>query len=157
MPQSQSTRSWASSSPDDTRRIAAGLARHLRVGDVVELDGELGSGKTLFVIAAAETLGVRNAVSSPTYTIGNRYHGDGPDVSHLDLYRLDVVDADGWADLEPYFEDAVVFVEWPAAGRGILPAPKVTVDLRHQGGDARLISLTSHDSGLLTALADSLI
>lgn len=157
MPQSQSTRSWASSSPDDTRRIAAALARHLRTGDVVELDGELGSGKTLFVIAAAEALGVRNAVSSPTYTIGNRYRGGGPDVSHLDLYRLEVLDVDGWADLEPYFDDAVVFVEWPAAGRGILPSPRAVVNLRHEGGDARLISLTSHDSGLLTALADSLI
>jgi len=157
LPQSQSTRSWASSSPDDTRRIAAALARHLHVGDVVELDGELGSGKTLFVTAAAEALGVRNAVSSPTYTIGNRYRGDGPDVSHLDLYRLDVLDADGWADLEPYFDDAVVFVEWPAAGRGILPAPRAVVDLRHEGGDARLITLTSHDFGLLAALADSLL
>ncbi len=54
-------------------------------------------------------------VTSPTYTIGHRYEGD-PDVSHLDLYRFTGVSAAEWGDLEPYFDDAIVFVEWPEAG-----------------------------------------
>ena len=59
-------------------------------------------------------------VTSPTYTIGHRYEGD-PDVSHLDLYRFTAVSAAEWGDLEPYFEDAIVFVEWPEAAGGGLP------------------------------------
>ena len=60
------------------------------------------------------------AVTSPTYTIGNRYRGR-IDVSHLDLYRFKRVSAPDWGDLEPYFDDAVAFVEWPEAGAGVLP------------------------------------
>ena len=78
-------------------------------------------------------------VTSPTYTIGHRYHGDGVEVSHLDLYRLrDVSAAQGlspaeWGDLEPYFEDAIAFVESPEAGEGVLPPPRFAVRLRHAG------------------------
>ena len=61
------------------------------------------------------------AVTSPTYTIGHRYHGDGVEVSHLDLYRFQGVSPAEWGDLEPYFEGAIAFVEWPEAGEGVLP------------------------------------
>ena len=79
---------------------------------------------------ACRALGVAQPVTSPTYTIGNRYEGRVA-VSHLDLYRLaEVGDAD-WAGLEPYFEDAIVFVEWPEAGAGRLPTPRATVRIAH--------------------------
>ena len=108
-----------SSSPEETEAIAGRLARELRVGDVVTVSGELGAGKTTFVRGACRALGVTAPVTSPTYTIGHRYEGE-PDVSHLDLYRFTGVSAAEWGDLEPYFEDAIVFVEWPeAAGAGL--------------------------------------
>ena len=97
-----------------TEEIAARLARGLATGDLVTISGELGSGKTTFVRGACRALGVTAPVTSPTYTIGHRYEGD-PDVSHLDLYRFTAVSQAEWGDLEPYFEDAVVFVEWPEA------------------------------------------
>ncbi|HEX2044838.1 MAG TPA: tRNA (adenosine(37)-N6)-threonylcarbamoyltransferase complex ATPase subunit type 1 TsaE [Gaiellaceae bacterium] len=129
-----------SSSPEETERIAAALARELERGDVVTVAGELGAGKTTFVRGAARALGIDAPVTSPTYTIGNRYGGD-PDVSHLDLYRFEGMSAPEWGDLEAYFEDAVVFVEWPEAGAGWLPRPRARVRLRHRNGGRRLVLL----------------
>jgi tRNA threonylcarbamoyl adenosine modification protein YjeE len=92
------------------------------------------------VRGACRALGVDQAVTSPTYTIGNRYEGRVA-VSHLDLYRLaEVTDAD-WAALEPYFEDAIVFVEWPEVGAGRLPPARVAVRIAHAGEDLRTIEL----------------
>src|SRR6185295_6423858 len=100
-----------SGSPEETEGIAARLAVRLVPGDVVLVEGELGSGKTTFVRGAARALGVEGPVTSPTYTIGHRYRGR-VDVSHLDLYRFEGMSNAEWGDLEEYFEDAVVFVEW---------------------------------------------
>jgi tRNA threonylcarbamoyladenosine biosynthesis protein TsaE len=121
---------FSSASSDETEAIAARLARELAAGDVVTISGELGSGKTTFVRGACRALGVTAPVTSPTYTIGHRYEGD-PDVSHLDLYRFASVSAPEWGDLEPYFDDAVVFVEWPEAAGGGLPPVRVAVRLEH--------------------------
>jgi tRNA threonylcarbamoyladenosine biosynthesis protein TsaE len=129
-----------SSSPEETEQLAAELARTLAPGDVVTVSGELGSGKTTFVRGACRALGVTAPVTSPTYTIGHRYEGE-PDVSHLDLYRFVGVSAAEWADLEPYFEDAVVFVEWPEAGASGLPPLRAAVRLEHAGGNRRRITI----------------
>jgi tRNA threonylcarbamoyladenosine biosynthesis protein TsaE len=124
-------------SPEETEAVAADLARRLVAGDVVTVSGELGSGKTTFVRGACAALGVREQVTSPTYTIGHRYHGERGEVSHLDLYRFQGVSAAEWGDLEPYFEDAIAFVEWPEAGAGVLPAPRFAVRLAHTDGEQR--------------------
>jgi tRNA threonylcarbamoyladenosine biosynthesis protein TsaE len=87
-------------------------------------------------------------VTSPTFTIGHRYQGD-VDVSHLDLFRFRGVSAAEWGDLEPYFDDAVVFVEWPEAGEGVLPPPRARVQLEHGGDDVRLVTIeVDADPGL---------
>ena len=64
-------------------------------------------------------------MTSPTFTIGHRYAG-AVDVSHLDLYRFAAGLAAEWGDLEPYFDDAVVFVEWPEAGARALPPARAS-------------------------------
>jgi tRNA threonylcarbamoyladenosine biosynthesis protein TsaE len=79
-------------------------------------------------------------VTSPTFTIGHRYSGR-VDVSHLDLFRFQGVSAAEWGDLEPYFEDAVVFVEWPEAGEGVLPPARAEVRLEHGGEGRRLVTI----------------
>jgi tRNA threonylcarbamoyladenosine biosynthesis protein TsaE len=127
-----------SSSPEETEAIAARLAGTLVTGDVVTVSGELGSGKTTFVRGACRALGVTAPVTSPTYTIGHRYEGD-PDVSHLDLYRFTAVSSAEWGDLEPYFDDAIVFVEWPEAADGGLPAVRASVRLEHLDEHSRRI------------------
>src|ERR1700741_4697458 len=127
--------------PEETEALAAQLAGRLETGDVVTVAGELGAGKTTFVRGACGALGVRERVTSPTYTIGHRYHGDGVEVSHLDLYRFEGVSPAEWGDLEPYFEQAIAFVEWPEAGPGVLPPPRFAVRLRHAETTRRTVSI----------------
>ena len=141
----------ASASAGDTERIAAGIATRLVPGDVVTVSGELGAGKTTFVRGASRALGVTAPVTSPTFTIGRRYTGS-IEVSHIDLYRFSGVTAAEWADLEPYFEDAVVFVEWPEAGASVLPPARASVTLEHAGADARRILLVADEEALLQGL-----
>jgi tRNA threonylcarbamoyladenosine biosynthesis protein TsaE len=131
---------FESASPDETERVGAELAERLRVGDVVTVSGELGSGKTTFIRGACRALGVEGPVTSPTFTVGHRYAGN-PDVSHLDLYRFAGVSPAEWGDLEPYFDDAICFVEWPEAAENALPQLRAAVRLRHANGNRRLISI----------------
>jgi tRNA threonylcarbamoyladenosine biosynthesis protein TsaE len=112
---------------------------------VVAVSGELGSGKTTFVRGACRALGCEGPITSPTYTIGHRYDG----VSHLDLYRVDELGPDDWAGLEPYFEDAICFVEWPERAAGWLPPARASVALRHLEADRRLVILETEEEGLV--------
>jgi tRNA threonylcarbamoyladenosine biosynthesis protein TsaE len=141
----------ATESAEKTEAVAARLAERLRPGDIVAVSGELGTGKTTFVRGACRALGVTSLVTSPTFTIGHRY-GGSVDVSHLDLYRFSGMSPAEWGDIEPYFDDAVVFVEWPDAGRGVLPPERVSVLLEHAGGDRRLIQLAASSAALLEEL-----
>ncbi|MFL5945910.1 MAG: tRNA (adenosine(37)-N6)-threonylcarbamoyltransferase complex ATPase subunit type 1 TsaE [Gaiellaceae bacterium] len=137
-----------SHSPAETEALAAQLVADLRRGDVVTVSGDLGAGKTTFVRGACRALGVTGHVTSPTFTIGHRYHGRVV-VSHLDLFRFRDVSPAEWGDLEPYFDDAIVFVEWPEAGAGVLPPLRATVTLAHGEGGTRLVTIErSADPGL---------
>jgi tRNA threonylcarbamoyladenosine biosynthesis protein TsaE len=142
----------ATASPAETEALAARIASQLRVGDVVTVSGELGTGKTTFVRGACRALGVTGAVTSPTFTIGHRYRGD-VDVSHLDLYRFSGISPAEWGDLEPYFDEAIVFVEWPEAGAEALPRARVAVRLEHGGGDDRRVELVADESAMLEGIA----
>src|SRR4051794_25700143 len=136
-----------SSSPEETEALAARLARALAPGDVVTVSGELGAGKTTFVRGACRALGVDGRVTSPTFTIGHRYHGS-VDVPPLDLSRFTGVSSAEWGALEPYFRDAIVFVEWPeAAGEGLGPV-RAAVRLRHETPTRRRIDVDG-ESALL--------
>lgn len=136
-----------SASPEETEAIAAAFARELRPGDLVLVEGELGSGKTTFIRGACRGLGVEGPVTSPTYTVGHRYRGRVV-VSHLDLYRFTGLSDAEWGDLEEYFRDAVVFIEWPEHGVGRLPDPRARIGLRHLGEKHRLIMLASPEKSL---------
>jgi tRNA threonylcarbamoyladenosine biosynthesis protein TsaE len=91
------------------------------------------------VRGACRALGVSEPVTSPTFAIGHRYTSGRLPVSHLDLYRYSgFADAD-WGDLEPYFDGALVFVEWPEAGSNNVPRPTAILTLSHEGSDVRRI------------------
>jgi tRNA threonylcarbamoyladenosine biosynthesis protein TsaE len=141
-------------SPAETEALAGRLAGRLAAGDVVTVAGELGTGKTTFVRGACRALGVVQPVTSPTFTIGHRYRGHA-DVSHLDLYRFAGFSPAEWGDLEPYFEDAIAFVEWPEAGVGALPAARVAVWLEHVDPEHRQIRLDAAEPALLEGIADA--
>ena len=127
-------------SPEATAALAAALAARLETGDVVTVSGDLGAGKTTFVRGAARSLGVTEPVSSPTFTLGHRYAARTP-VAHLDLYRVQGLSAEEWGDLEPYFDDSVVFVEWPEHAGEWLPAPRAVVTLGHVDRSHRSITI----------------
>ncbi len=135
------------SGPAETEALGARIADSLEPGDVVLVSGELGSGKTTLVRGAARALGVRDPVTSPTFTIGQRYHGDATAVSHLDLYRLEGLETEDPGLLDDYVTgSAISFVEWPAElERGFIPPAlgevriAMRIELRHAGADDREI------------------
>jgi tRNA threonylcarbamoyladenosine biosynthesis protein TsaE len=138
-------RRLTSTSSADTEAIGAELAATLAPGDVMLIEGDLGAGKTTLVRGACRSLGVDAPITSPTFTIGQRYPGRVP-VSHLDLFRIgdmSLEDPDLLADyLGP---DTITFVEWPQVGEQSLAglariAVRVVID--HAGGDRREVRIT---------------
>jgi len=131
-------------SPEETESLAAELAKTLHPGDVVLVEGELGAGKTTFVRGASRALGVRSEITSPTYTIGQRYVAEVP-ISHVDLFRVRDLREEDPALLDDYLRpDAIAFVEWPShgedaiAGLGRIAA---RVRIEHAGGDLRQVEI----------------
>ena len=126
----------------ETEALGARVAERLRPGDVVVLSGEVGAGKTTLIRGAARALGVTEPVTSPTFTIGQRYGGGRLPVSHLDLYRLASLEGEDPALLDDYLgPDGVAFVEWPAAGAGRLGRPALEIRLGHLGEERRAIEV----------------
>jgi tRNA threonylcarbamoyladenosine biosynthesis protein TsaE len=135
-------RSTETSDPTETEALGAELAAGLRDGDVVLVRGELGSGKTTLVRGAARALGVADAVTSPTFSIGHRYRATDVMVSHLDLYRLGELEHEDPALLDDYLgAGRIAFVEWPREEGGALPRARVQVTLTHRGGDRRRVEV----------------
>jgi tRNA threonylcarbamoyladenosine biosynthesis protein TsaE len=99
------------------------------------------------VRGACRALGVTQPVTSPTYTIGHRYEGRAT-VSHLDLYRFTGMSEADWGALEPYFGDAIVFVEWPEAAGDDLPPVRVRARLAYTE-PGRVIDLQAAERSLL--------
>jgi tRNA threonylcarbamoyladenosine biosynthesis protein TsaE len=128
----------------ETEALGARVASGLGAGDVVSVAGELGTGKTTFVRGAARALGVSSPVNSPTFTIGHRYEAPVP-VAHLDLYRIAHLDPEEWADLEPYFDGTIAFVEWPEHAGGWLPPARARVTLGHVDETHRRVTIESDD------------
>ena len=129
--------------PLETEALGAELAAGLRDGDVVLVQGELGSGKTTFVRGAARALGVTDPITSPTFSIGHRYRATNTTVSHLDLYRLaGGLQAEDPALLDDYLGPGrIAFVEWPARGSAVLERARLRVTLTHEGADRRRIEV----------------
>jgi tRNA threonylcarbamoyladenosine biosynthesis protein TsaE len=133
-----------SSDPGQTETLGGELAATLGPGDVVLVAGELGAGKTTFVRGGCRALGVTGRVTSPTFTIGQRYPAPIP-VSHVDLFRVESLDAEDPDLLTDYIRpDTIAFVEWPSHGEGAVQAlgrVVARVRIEHAGGDERLIAV----------------
>jgi tRNA threonylcarbamoyladenosine biosynthesis protein TsaE len=132
----------------ETESLGEKVAHTLAPGDVVLINGELGTGKTTFVRGAARALGVTGPVTSPTFTIGQRYRAAPPItyVSHVDLYRLASLQDEDPDLLADYIgADTITFVEWPDAGtQEIADLGRIVrrVRLTHAGGDRRTIEVS---------------
>jgi tRNA threonylcarbamoyladenosine biosynthesis protein TsaE len=133
-------RRLTTSSPAGTEAAGAELAAGLVAGDAVLVEGELGAGKTTFVRGACRALGIDGAVTSPTFTIGQRYRGRAP-VSHIDLFRISDLEGEDPDLLADYLgPDTIAFVEWPKTGeQAIAGLARIAARVRieHAGGDRR--------------------
>jgi tRNA threonylcarbamoyladenosine biosynthesis protein TsaE len=130
-------------SAEETERAGAKLADVLAPGDVVLIEGEMGSGKTTFVRGACRALGITSPVTSPTFTIGRRYNGR-VNVAHLDMHRLGSLAGEDPALLDDYIDGTTVaFIEWPAVAEPRLEAIRAGVVIEHAGGDKRRLTITS--------------
>jgi tRNA threonylcarbamoyladenosine biosynthesis protein TsaE len=135
---------FQSSSATETEAIGAKVAGDLAPGDVVLIEGEMGAGKTTLVRGACRALGVRAPVTSPTFTIGQRYPAPVP-VAHIDLFRVpDLADEDPDLLADYLRPDTIAFVEWPQPGdptvAGFARIVK-RVRLEHAGHDRRVVSI----------------
>jgi tRNA threonylcarbamoyladenosine biosynthesis protein TsaE len=147
---------FTSGSPEDTAAIGQGLGRLLQPGDVVALEGELGSGKTTMVQGVAEGLG-RNPqqVKSPTFVLVREYPGEPPLV-HIDGYRLEGAVSAAWLDLELYLGPTkITLIEWADRFPDLLPEDRVTVAFAHVSANRR--RMTFRASGARSgAMVDAL-
>ncbi len=131
-----------SRSAAETEALGARVAARLGPGDVVVVSGDLGVGKTTLIRGACRALGVEQPVTSPTFTIGQRYEDGRLPVSHLDLYRLQSLEDEDPALLDDYLgPDGVAFVEWPAVGADRLGRPALEIRLAHADEEGRVAEI----------------
>ncbi|GGQ06222.1 tRNA (adenosine(37)-N6)-threonylcarbamoyltransferase complex ATPase subunit type 1 TsaE [Streptomyces mutabilis] len=136
-------------SQEQMRELGRRLAEVLRAGDLLMLSGELGAGKTTLTRGLGEGMGVRGAVTSPTFVIA-RVHpslGDGPPLVHVDAYRLSGgLDEMEDLDLDVSLPDSVIVVEWGEGKVEELTDDRLQVRIRRAVGDTtdevRYVTLT---------------
>lgn len=126
----------------DTMELAQNIESEKFPNMVICLDGELGSGKTVFTKAFAQAMEVKDAVTSPTFTIIKEYDGDMP-LYHMDVYRLEG-NTDG-VGIEEYFNaGGVVIIEWASTIKDILPSERLDIKINLLGENKRTIHLIPH-------------
>lgn len=133
--------------PEELEAIGQRFGEMIDSPAIVLLEGELGAGKTLFVRGMASGLGADpDEVSSPTFSLVNRYGGGRMPLIHLDLYRLESATPESTARLvgldDLVLEPAVVAVEWPDRLEGVALESPVLVSIAYDGADARIVTAT---------------
>jgi tRNA threonylcarbamoyladenosine biosynthesis protein TsaE len=126
---------------DQMKEFAYKLAPLLKEGDVVNLEGDLGAGKTSLVSFIANYFSIKNA-TSPSFAIVNIYEGDIK-IYHLDLYRFEDEDEILDIDFETYFypTDAITFIEWSEKAKSYLPDGMINIKIEKLDENKREISL----------------
>jgi tRNA threonylcarbamoyladenosine biosynthesis protein TsaE len=116
--------------PEHTHDFAAALAAVLVDGDLLVLTGDLGAGKTCFTQGLGRGLGIDDRITSPTFTLANRYHGRLT-LHHLDVYRLESAAETLDLGLDELFEDGVTVIEWGDKIEDALPEDRLVITLRY--------------------------
>ena len=129
-------KSFHSPSREETIRFGQSFAGMLKNGDVVALSGDLGTGKTHFIVGVCAGLGVRSHVASPTFTFINEYQADGRTVVHVDLYRIASNRELFELGITEYFSDQYIcLIEWAERMAEYLPSSCIEVKLAYGKGE----------------------
>ena len=115
----------------DTEELAFEFAKFLHGGEVVILQGDLGAGKTTFTKSLALAMGIKEHVTSPTFTLMNQYVGKDLKLYHFDMYRIEDIDEILETGLTEYFEnkDAVCVIEWAENIKPLLPKNLIKISI----------------------------
>ncbi|AFH49622.1 Putative kinase [Ignavibacterium album JCM 16511] len=126
-----------SNSEEETRQLALEFLKVLKSGDVVVLNGELGTGKTFFIKKITEALGIHNA-NSPTFTLVNEYQGKVR-IYHFDFYRINKEAELHDIGLEDYLADteAITFIEWGELFPDVLPQKRFEIKIEEIENEQR--------------------
>lgn len=120
-----------SQSEEATLHLGATLAKQLQAGDIIALQGDLGSGKTCLTRGICQGLGVIEKVTSPTFVLINEYRGRLP-VYHFDFYRLETLDEIWNLGIDDYFNnEGICIIEWAERGTQLLPTNRIEIFLKN--------------------------
>lgn len=126
----------------DTIELAQNMESEKFPNMVICLNGELGSGKTVFTKGFANALGIEETVTSPTFNIIKEYDGELP-LYHMDVYRLDG-NTEG-VGIEEYFsKGGVIIIEWADTIKDILPENRLDIKFKIAGENSRVLVITPH-------------
>ena len=132
-------------SESETLDVARSLGKTLSAGAVVALTGDLGAGKTVFAQGIAESLDIREQITSPTFTLINEYRGRLL-LYHMDLYRLDSTrEIEDIGIVDYLYGDGVCVIEWAEKLREMMPPNAIAVSLRPSGKTRREIQIERND------------
>ena len=132
-----------SRSIEDTMELAENIESEKFPGMIICLDGELGSGKTLFVKGFAKSLGIEENITSPTFNIVKEYNSGELPLYHMDVYRLE--DGDESIGFDDYFKsEGICIIEWAELIEDSLPEERLDIKFRVIDEDTRIIKLTPH-------------
>lgn len=136
----QSLRTWQLADEAATLAFARRLVECLPEGPLtILLQGPLGAGKTTLVRGCLNALGHRGSVKSPTFTLVEEYSLNERPVFHFDLYRLGDPEELEWMGIRDYLSSgALIFIEWPERGSGILPPGDLSISLDYRGVERSL-------------------
>jgi len=127
----------------DTMEIARNFESEKFPNMVICLDGELGSGKTVFTKGIANALGITEVITSPTFTIIKEYMSGEMPLYHMDVYRLDG-NTDGIGIEEYFTKGGIVVIEWADTIKDILPSERLDIKIKVVDEDARILVITPH-------------
>ena len=132
------------SSVSDLTRAAREFLSLMDQATVFAFRGEMGAGKTTFIKAICEALGVGDVINSPSFSIVNEYRSaTGELIYHFDCYRLKRVEEALDFGFEDYMESGCLcFIEWPDIVEDLLPSDVVFVDIRVNDDDSRVVTLS---------------
>ncbi len=135
---------FTSHSEYETLELAQNFESEKFPNMVICLNGELGSGKTLFVKGIAQALGINESITSPTFTIVKEYEGELP-LYHFDVYRLDG-NTEG-VGIEEYFsKNGIVIIEWANTISDILPDERLDIKFKVVDENKRVLTIVPHGS-----------